>query len=87
MPWYTSESDKHLQVFLGDRFINSLTYSIFQANPGLGFPVNSGTLDTPFDIATLNFVLPGLLQHYGMVNKEMTMWCEITEVTIFEYLP
>jgi hypothetical protein len=32
-------------------------------------------------------VLPGLLQHYGMVNKNMTMWCEITEVNVDRYWP
>lgn len=37
-------------------------------------------------MVTLNYVLPGLLEHYGYVNKEMNIFCQIKEIAVQEYL-
>ena len=37
-------------------------------------------------MVTLNYILPGLLEHYGYVNKEMNIFCQIKEIAVQEYL-
>jgi hypothetical protein len=71
LPYQNDSNDKHLQIFVGSTFIDSITTSIFDANPLVYIFIDESTLHSPFDVATLNIVLPGLWQYYGLVNRKM----------------
>ena len=75
-----------IQAFAGDLLINSLCASIIELYPNFGFNINSTVLNNPFDMVTLNFVLPGLLEHYGFVNKEMNIFCQLRSIQTQKYL-
>ena len=49
--------------------------SIIELFPNYGFTIDQSMLNSPFDMVTLNYVLPGLLEHYGFVNKQMNIFC------------
>jgi len=53
----------------------------------MGFIVDNTTLDTAFDLETLNYVLPGLLKHYGYVNKECIANVTVNSVSDFVVHP
>lgn len=74
-------------MFFGNWFANNFLKAFFVQNPGIGFALDSSVVGSPFDIATLNFVLPGLFQYYGMVNKECYCWIEFLEVGNFTFFP
>lgn len=71
---------------MGDYVLNSLCASIIELYPNYGFDINATTLNSSFDMVTLNYVLPGLLEYYGYVNKEMNIFCQIKSIEVQEYL-
>jgi|LauGreDrversion4_2_1035121.scaffolds.fasta_scaffold372323_1 hypothetical protein len=53
----------------------------------MGFIVDSTTTGSTFDIYTLNYAIPGLLRHYGFVNKEALMNVTVIGMTDFKVHP
>jgi hypothetical protein len=72
---------------LGEYFIQNFANTFIEANPGLGFIIDNTTLGSPFDLETLNYALPGLLKHYGYVNKECIANVTVVSVTDFVVYP
>jgi len=86
-PLWIEESTPRVQGFLGDYFMQQFANTFLLANPGMGFIVDNTTLDTAFDLETLNYVLPGLLKHYGYVNKECIANVTVNSVSDFVVHP
>ena len=74
-------------VYFGNWFANNFLDAFFKQNPGIGFKLDESTIHSPFDIATLNYILPGLYQYYGLVNKDCYAWIEFIEAGNFTIYP
>ena len=72
---------------MGEYFIQNFANTFIEANPGLGFIIDNTTLGSPFDLETLNYARPGLLKHYGNVNKECIANVTVVSVTDFVVYP
>lgn len=72
---------------MGSYWLNNFVYALFTSMPDLVINVRPETLPIPFDLVTLNYVLPGMADHYGWVNRNMSMTCRITQLYINKYMP
>lgn len=61
--------------------------ALFESQPLLRIHIGYDTVPIPFDIATINYVLPGLYEHYGWVNKNMSLNAYFNEVHVSNYYP
>jgi len=84
---YDPNNKDIIQAYFGNWFANSFLDAFFKQNPGIGFALDESTLGSPFDIATLNYILPGLYQYYGLVNKDCTAWVEFLDAGNFTIYP
>lgn len=87
LPYINPNSNKTIQVFMGSYWLNNFVYALFTSMPDLVINVRPETLPIPFDLVTLNYVLPGMADHYGWVNRNMSMTCRITQLYINKYMP
>jgi hypothetical protein len=73
-------------VFAGKYFAESFFVGFFEENPGIGFTIEAPY--TPgFDLANLNYILPGLFQYYGEVNKNCALIVEFLKLENFIVYP
>lgn len=69
-------------------FLNNLMYAIIEANPNLSIVIGADSINAmPFDTNTLNFALPGLAQHYGMVNHLCKLTLHVNDMHVVRFLP
>lgn len=57
---FDPSDDSSVQVYVGNWFANTFLKAFFRQNPGIGFKLDESTIHSAFDIATLNYILPGL---------------------------
>lgn len=84
---YDPTNKDDIQVYFGNWFANNFLKAFFKQNPGIGFKLDESTIHSAFDIATLNYILPGLYQYYGLVNKDCYCWIEFLEAGDFTIYP
>jgi hypothetical protein len=87
LPWVNPGCNKTIQATLGTYGLNNFVYALLESQPDIYINVGYDTLPIPFDIQTINYVLPGISEYYGWVNKNMSMHLYFEEITVQEYFP